>query len=77
MSRTKHKIELFSDNQAKGNSYRENFKRYKKAKESEFYLECLWILYAMIEDRSSAFLYYIGLTSESKRASSTGRKNLK
>lgn len=77
MSREEYNIEKVSDNKAKGLSYKENFSRYNKAKKSEFYLECLWILYAMIEDRTSAFLYYIGFTSESKRASATGSKKIK
>lgn len=73
----KYPIKTVADNIEKGLSYKENFKRYNKAKASEFYLECLWILYAMLEDRTSAFLYYLGFTSDKKRASATGSKKIK
>lgn len=73
----KHPIKTVVNNQEKRLSYKENFKRYNKAKESEFYLECLWILYAMLEDRTSSFLYYLGFTCEKKRASVTGNKRIK
>ena len=77
MEDPKFPIQRVTDNKEKGASYKENFKRYKKAKESECYLECLWILYAMIEDRTSSFLYYIGFTSEKKRSNATGSKKIK
>ena len=77
MATAKYPIQKVADNQEKGLSYKENFKRYKKAKASEFYLECIWILYAMIEDRTSSFLYYIGFTSEKNRSSVTGTKKIK
>lgn len=73
----KYPIKTVADNIEKGLSYKENFKRYNKAKASEFYLECLWILYAMLEDRTSAFLYYLGFTSDKKRSSATGSKKIK
>lgn len=73
----KYPIKTVADNIEKGLSYKENFKRYNKAKASEFYLECLWILYAMLEDRASAFLYYLGFTSNKKRSSATGSKKIK
>lgn len=77
MATAKYPIQKVADNQEKGLSYKENFKRYNKAKASEFYLECIWILYAMIEDRTSSFLYYIGFTSEKKRSLVTGTKKIK
>lgn len=77
MTEPEFPIQRVSDSKEKGASYKENFKRYNKAKASGFYLECLWILYAMIEDRTSAFLYYIGFTSEKKRSSVTGSKKIK
>ena len=73
----KYPIKTVADNTEKGLSYKENFKRYNKAKASEFYLECLWILYAMLEDRTFAFLYYLGFTSDKKRSSATGSKKIK
>lgn len=77
MTAPKYPIKTVADNIEKGLSYKENFKRYNKAKASEFYLECLWILYAMLEDRTSAFLYYLGFTSDKKRSSATGSKKIK
>lgn len=70
-------IKIVADNQEKYISYQKNFIRYKKAKASGFYLECAWILYAMLEDRASAFLYHIGFTSEEKRTSITHSKKIK
>lgn len=77
MTAPKYPIKTVADNIEKGLSYKENFKRYNKAKASEFYLECLWILYAMLEDRTSAFLYYLGFTSDKKRSSAAGSKKIK
>lgn len=77
MEEPEYPIQKVADNKEKGISYKENFKRYNKAKASEFYLECLWILYAMIEDRTSSFLYYIGFTSEEHRSSVTGTTKIK
>lgn len=77
MTAPKYPIKTVADNIEKGLSYKKNFKRYNKAKASEFYLECLWILYAMLEDRTSAFLYYLGFTSDKKRSSATGSKKIK
>ena len=77
MAESKFPIQRVTDNKEKGDSYKENLKRYNKAKASEFYLECLWILYAMIEDRTSSFLYYIGFTSEKNRSSATGPRKIK
>lgn len=77
MASSKFPIQKVTNNKEKGVSYKENFKRYNKAKASEFYLECLWILYAMLEDRSSAFLYYLGFTKSSNRNSVTTSKKIK
>ncbi len=77
MNDKKNFIKPVDNNQEKGLSYKENFSRYKKAKNSGFYLECLWILYAMLEDRTSAFLYYLGFTKSGNRNSVTGRKKIK
>lgn len=56
-----------ADNQDKYQTYRAQLGRYQKAMRYGFYLEALWILYAMAEDRTSAFLYCIGLVSEDDR----------
>ncbi|MCL2153769.1 MAG: hypothetical protein FWH57_12625 [Oscillospiraceae bacterium] len=41
--------------------------RYKKANQQGFFFEALWILYSMFEDRTSAFLYYIGFVTEDRK----------
>ncbi len=63
----KFPIKTVADNKDKGITYQVYIKRFNKAKESGFYLECIWILYAMIEDRLSSFLYHIGFISADKR----------
>ncbi|MBQ8428880.1 MAG: hypothetical protein IJX30_02165 [Clostridia bacterium] len=64
-------------NQEKAQKYSTYIKRFQKAKEQKFYLEAMWILYAIIEDRTSAFLYHIGFTQEENRNKVTGRKAIK
>lgn len=77
MGEPKYSIQVVVNNTGKGLSFKENFKRYNKAKASEFYLECLWILYAMLEDRTSAFLYYLGFTKSNNRRFITESKKIK
>ena len=77
MGTSNNLIPIVSSNQEKWASYSQNFQRYNRAKKSEFYLECLWILYAMLEDRTSSFLFYLGFTSNKKRSSVTGSKEIK
>ncbi len=77
MNHSQYQIKTVADNNEKGISYKENLKRYGKADKSGFYLECLWILYAMLEDRTSAFLYYLGFTSNQNREAVTGSKKIK
>ena len=73
---SKFPIKTVADNKEKGATYQVYMKRFNKAKESEFYLECLWILYAVIEDRATSFLYHIGFISANKR-SVIQKKNIK
>ena len=46
------------DNQLKYNNYKEQFKRLDKAINNAFYLEAMFIAYAIIEDRAEAILSY-------------------
>ena len=62
-------------NAVKYDSYKALMTRYKKANQQDFFFEMLWILYAMFEDRTSAFLYYIGFVSEDRRKA-VGDKNI-
>ena len=54
-------------NARKYDSYKILMARYKKASQQDFYFEMLWILYAMFEDLTSAFLYYTGFVAEDRR----------
>lgn len=70
-------IPSVKNNKEKYETYRKLFDRYKKAESGEFYLECLWIIYAMLEDRTSAFLHHLGFTSEKDRRKPSNSKNIK
>ena len=62
-------------NADKYDSFKILMARYKKANQQDFFFEMLWILYAMFEDRTSAFLYYIGFVTEDRRKA-VGSKNM-
>ena len=62
-------------NADKYDSYKILMARYKKANQQDFFFEMLWILYAMFEDRTSAFLYYTGFVTEDRRKA-IGDKNI-
>ena len=49
-----------ADNRDKQRTYRENMRRYSQAMKYGFYLEAMFIDYAMLEDRLTSFLYHIG-----------------
>lgn len=55
------KIAIVQDNYDKARTYAEQIGRYKKAVKEGFYFEALLIEYAMIEDRTMAFLYHCGI----------------
>lgn len=52
------KIKPVENNQSKGKTYANLMANYKNAMEQEFYGEAELIVYAFIEDRLKAFLYY-------------------
>lgn len=60
-------INSVADNYEKHDTYKHLMERYNRAHRNEFYLEALWIAYAMIEDRTSAFLFHIGFVSRANR----------
>ena len=68
MDKTSQHFAPAANNMDKYNAYQENFKKYNTAMKHEFYLEALWILYAMAEDRTSAFLYHLGFTNGKVRS---------
>ena len=49
-----------TDNMQKYENYKEQFKRLKKAFDYKFYMEAIFIEYAMMEDRMEAILRYEG-----------------
>ena len=55
------KIIKVKNNKEKGNTYKNMFARYKKAIKNEFYFEAIFIDYAMLEDRLTSFLKYLGI----------------
>jgi Mg2+ and Co2+ transporter CorA len=63
------RIPPVADNYEKRDTYQRNMQRFNKARRDEYYLEALWILYAMIEDLTTSFFYYIGFVSEKNRSS--------
>ncbi|MCL2752016.1 MAG: hypothetical protein FWE62_04580 [Firmicutes bacterium] len=64
---TKPAKKTVQGNADKYDSYKVLMAKYKKASQQGFFFEALWILYAMFEDRTSAFLYYIGFVTEDRR----------
>ena len=68
-------IKATRGNIVKHDSYQALMARFKQAKQQGFYFETLWILYAMFEDRTSAFLYYSGFVGENRRKV-TGDKDI-
>ena len=68
-------VKTVSGNADKYDSYKILMARYKKANQQDFFFEMLWILYAMFEDRTSAFLYYIGFVTEDRKKV-VGAKNI-
>ena len=60
------KIAPITSNMEKKTAYQIQMERFKRAKAGGFYLEAIFILYALIEDRLSAFLYHGGVTNSSR-----------
>lgn len=65
---------MANENQLKYDNYKEQFKRLDKAIKSCFYLEAMFIAYAIMEDRSDSILSYEGNEIHSKSYTSIDRK---
>ncbi len=63
-----------TNNTEKHESYKRQMERFNLAKDSGFYFECLFILYAVIEDRLLAFLYYGGVVSNNREKITKNKK---
>jgi len=55
-----------SSNTEKADTYQALTQRCKQAMDQAFYLEAIFILYAMLEDRLSAFLFYAGVLEKTR-----------
>ena len=66
--------EAMTDNMLKYENYKEQNKRLKKAMDNEFYLEAVFIEYAIMEDRTESILRYEGNTINSNDFVSIDRK---
>ena len=62
------------NNQEKYQVYKIQIERFKKAKEQGFYFEGIFILYAMLEDRLSAFLYHAGALNNQRQKLTTNKE---
>lgn len=60
------KIATITTNAEKNTAYQKHMERFKRAKAGGFHLEAIFILYALIEDRLSAFLYHAGITNATR-----------
>ena len=60
------KFPSVSNNTEKYFNYKDQMDRLKKARAEGFYLESIFIIYAMLEDRLSAFLYYTGVSNNTR-----------
>ena len=65
---------MITENQLKYNNYKEQFKRLNKAINSCFFLEAMFIAYAIMEDRSDSILSYENNGIRSERFVSIDRK---
>lgn len=62
----KEKIKKVENNQEKYLSIKDINKKYNLAYKNEFYYECLFLTYALIEDRTKALLYHIGFLNNNR-----------
>ncbi len=60
------KIEPITTNMEKKTAYQIQMERFKRAKAGGFHLEAIFIIYALIEDRLSAFLFHAGVTNSTR-----------
>jgi len=69
------KVKIVENNNEKGDTITKLIKKYNLAYKNEFYFECLWILYTIIEDRTSAFFYHLGFVNGNNRNKVIGSKH--
>ena len=72
-----NEIKVVESNQEKGFSYRQYIAHFNKAKKEGFLFECMWILYAMMEDRTTSFFDHLGFVSKQDKSKVTGTKKVR
>ena len=55
-----------ANNIEKGQAYQQQIERLNLARAQGFYFECIFILYALMEDRLSSFLFHAGVTNKTR-----------
>lgn len=63
---TAPKIAPVTSNMEKKTAYQIQMEHFKRARAGGFHLEAIFILYALIEDRLSAFLFHAGITNATR-----------
>ncbi len=61
------KIAPVTSNMEKKTAYQIQMERFKRARAGGFHLEAIFILYALMEDRLSAFLFHAGVTNATRQ----------
>ncbi len=61
------KIAPVTSNLEKKTAYQIQMERFKRARAGGFHLEAIFILYALMEDRLSAFLFHAGVTNATRQ----------
>lgn len=61
-------------NTTKQRVYTQQMGRYKKAMKQGFFLEAVFIVYAMLEDRLRSFLYHSGISNSERSLTSTNKE---
>ena len=67
-------IQSIANNTEKYLTYKEQMARLNKARAGGFYFESIFILYAIMEDRSSAFLFHAGVTNNTRESITRNKK---
>lgn len=74
MSKYVPKIDRVDNNNQKYLSIKDINERFNKAYKNEFYYECLWLSYALLEDRTEAFFYHIGFLNKNRNGIHSNKK---
>ena len=69
-------IAISDGSKGKYETYKYLLERCKKAIEKEYYLEAIWIVYAMLEDRTTSLLFYCGFVNKKNKGHATQNRNV-